>query len=463
MAQFFNPIFYLRIAKSYLSEVNRIWKFDQEKMHAFQDKMLKHMVKYAYDNVSLYHEKYQKAGVHPSDISGIRDIEKLPVVTKNDFRSAYPSGLIPTTMKEHQYYTVSTSGSTGRPVFLYHDRFAVIRSLEAFVRVLIAYGGNWNRTKIILVIDLEPGSIESTLFANSIPPFLQKILPMQNIRYLHFGRSPEDLLAEINEFQPEFLGSDPNMLRKLAFLKMNGQGPDVHPHFLFSSGAMLDIYTKRYIEQAFSARAVDMYGTTEAGPLAFECVEGGYYHVHSDFIYLEAVDKEKQPVLYGTPGKCLLTKLFGKATPIIRYSGLGDLITPVEVKAACGLYTQTIKDIQGRITDLIILPDGKQLSPFTITGIPAKVMEHFNSYKIQQFQIVQHDCNHIEVFVVIDEHLRHVGTPVQKILEELQKRFCERLQQDMTVTITEIDAIQKDRRLDYVQVVVSKVKQNMEV
>ena len=461
MNQFLNPVFLLRIAKSYLSEVNRIWKYDYDKLVAYQNKAFRNIVQFAYNNVPVYHKKYKENGIHPNEINTISDIQKLPIITKNDFRKAYPSKLISTKAKENQYFIVSTSGSTGKPVFLYHDRLATIRSLEAFVRVLKAYGGNWNKTKIILIIDLEPGSIESTLFASTISPFLKKFIPMSNIKYLHFGRNPDDLINEINEFQPEFLGSDPNMLRKLAFLKLNGKGSNISPKYIFSSGAMLDIYTKRYIEKAFSARTIDMYGTTEAGPLAFECIEGGYYHVHSDFIYLEALDKQNIPVSPGNQGKVILTKLFGSATPIIRYNGLGDLITPIEINSSCGICSQIIKDIQGRITDLIILPNGRQLSPFIITGIPAKVMEHFNSYKIQQFQIIQQDCNTIEVLVVIDEHLRNVGTPVNIILHELQKRFSERINQNISIHVKEVDAIQKDKRLDYVQVVISKVKHEM--
>ena len=85
-------------------------------------------------------------------------------------------------------------------------------------------------------------------------------------------------------------------------------------------------------------------------------------------------------------------------------------------------------------------------------------MDKFNSYKIKQFQIIQHDKTHVEVLIVIDEALRTTGISVDKLLEELQNRFSERIGSGVLVSVRETDAIQKDARSDYVRVVVSKVK-----
>ena len=458
MNQFYNPLFLLRVAQSYLSEVNRIWTFDEKQLAAYKDKVFRKTIRFAYNQVPLYHQKYRKHGVHPEDIKDISYIKKLPFVSKDDLRNGYPNKIVPKRFKQQNNILVSTSGSTGKPVFLYHDRLSAIKSLEAFLRVLKAYGGHWRKTKIILVIDMEPGSIEHTLFSESVSSFLKKFFPMDNIKYLHIGDDPKDLMKEINDFNPEFLGSDPNMLRKFAVLKNSGHGEDIAPEFLFSSGSMLDSYTKRYIEHAFSSRIIDMYGTTEAGPLAFECVEGGYYHVHSDFVHLEFLDSNNVDVEFGTAGRVVVTKFYGTATPIIRYRGIEDMVTPITMQSSCGLHTQLIQSIQGRYTDLIVLPDGALLSPLTVTGIPAKVMDKFNSYKIKQFQIIQHDKTHVEVLIVIDEALRTTGISVDKLLEELQNRFSERIGSGVMVSVRETDAIQKDARSDYVRVVVSKVK-----
>jgi len=223
---FMNPVFLLRIAKSYLSDVERIQRIDNKQLKRYQDKALKRMVKYAY-TIPLYYEKYKEAGIHPNDIKGIDDIGKLPFITKDDLRENYPDRIIPKGFDKEHNFLLSTSGSTGKPVFIYVDAFSAIKSLIAFVRSLKTYGGNWQKTKITMVIDNAPGSIEHAIFDQSALPFLNRFMSLKNLKYIDITEKPEVIMKEMDEFQPEFLGSDPNMLRKLAFLKNNGYGKNI--------------------------------------------------------------------------------------------------------------------------------------------------------------------------------------------------------------------------------------------
>ena len=462
MNPFLNPVFLVRIAKSYLTDVNRVWHLKKEHLEAYQNKAFRQMVRYAY-TVPLHHEKYKQHGIHPNDINGIKDIQKLPFISKDDIRTHFPQGVVPKGFNPQHGFQVCSSGSTGKPIFLYYDVFGAIKSLEGFVRELRSYGGSWRKSRVMIVIDNAPGSVEHAIFSGSMLPFLKKFVSMDNIRYLHISEKPELLMQQINEFDPEFLGSDPNMLRKFAFLKNQGYGENVHPHCLFSGGAILDTYTRRYVEQAFGTHLFDTYGTTEGGPLAFECTRGGIYHVHADFVHLEFLNNENQPVSSGTPGRLVVTRLYGGGTPIIRYTGMEDIVTPIEEETSCGITTPMIHHIEGRATDLLFLPNGALMSPFILTGIPAKIMEKYNSYKIRQFQIVQHQLNDIEIFIVIDEKLRDIGVPFNELFRELQQQFTQTIGQDVSVRITETDEIQKDVRVDRVKLVISKVQHQKNV
>ncbi len=457
---FINPVFLLRIAKSYLSDVDRIWQINETQLKQYQDKSLRQMVKYAY-TVPLYHEKYKKAGIHPNDIRSIDDIGKLPFITKDDLRENYPNRIIPKGFDAKHNFLLSTSGSTGKPVFIYIDIFSAIKSLIVFVRNLKVYGGSWQKTKISMVIDTTPGSIEHTIFSQSTLPFLKKFMTLKNLKYIDLSKPPEEIIKEIDDFQPQLLGSDPNMLRKLAYLKNNGHGENISPDFILSGGAMLDSYTRNYVENSFHAKIMDVYGTTEAGPLAFQCSKEDQYHVHSDFVFLEFLDDHNNPVPSDTPGRLVVTKLYGRGTPIIRYRGIEDIIIPTTKKTSCKISSQTIKQIEGRSADLFVLPKGELLSPLSVTGIPAKIMEEYQTYKIKQFQIIQQKIDEIEILIVIDEKLRNKGPSVKMILEELKKRFSEKIGHGIHIVVHEVAEIQKNDRSDYVKVVISKVKHNI--
>jgi len=456
MNQFKNPKFLFKILKSYMSDIDRLWKIDEKKLRKYQDKAIRNIIRYAY-TVPLYHEKYKKAGIHPSDIKGMEDLSKLPFITKNDLRRNYPQGIIPNDFNEKDGFMISTSGSTGKPVFIYVDRFSAIRSLLLFARELKAYGGSWKKSKVSLIIDVEPGSAENAIFSESTTPLLKRFVSFENIKYIHLGDKPKKIMKELDEFNPEFLGSDPNMLRQLAHLKNEGHGKNVNPRYVFSSGSMLDEYTKNYVEKAFNVKVFDIYGTTEAGPIGFECINGDY-HIHSDFVYLEFLDDEQKPVDYGEPGHTVITKLYGKGTPIIRYTGIDDIAIPIKKDNGCKITSQMIKKIEGRSSELIYLPNEKTLSPLSVTGIPAKVMEKFNCYKIKQFQIIQHSLDDIEILIVLDKTQKKIGVTDEEILKELHKKFSEKIGHNIKVKITQKDEIQKDVKANKIKVIVSKIK-----
>ena len=457
MNPFHNPAFLMRLLKSYIIDLNRIWHTTLEELRRYQDRYLRKMVRYAY-TVPLYHKKYREYGIHPEDIRGVKDIKKLPFITKEDLRDNYPNNIIPNNFDKKYSFLLSTSGSTGKPVFIYYDLFSAIKYVEGFVRMLKAYGGNWNKSKIVLIVDTKEGAIENAAFQKSILPFIKKFIKVDNIRYLYVGDPIDKLVKEVNEFNPDYLGSDPHMLREFAYYKNNGDAEDINPALIFSSEAMLDKYTKHYIEKAFDTKVLDTYGATEAGPIAFECINGNGYHVNSDFVILEALDDQNHDVPLNTPGKLVVTRLYGTGTPIIRYTGVEDIITPMEPISNCRITSEMIRNIGGRSIELIHLPNGKTLAPFHVTTIPAMVMDKFNSYKIKQFQIIQHTIDDIEVLVVIDEKQRNIGPPVELLLKEIQSRFQKIVGMGVNIQVMEVPQIEKDVRSDYVKVVISHVK-----
>ena len=431
-----NPLFPFFLLKSYFTDVDRIKK-DEEEIEKYREKQFKKIIKIAL-STPLYREKYKGINVEKINLS---EIEKLPILTKNDLRKHFPDGIIPAGFKKKNAHIVSTSGSTGQPTSVYTDFYTIIKALMGFVREIKEYGINWRKDRMTIIADLTPRAIEEAYLVKGIP------FKFRNIQTLHIGEDVEKLIEKIDEFNPKFLGGYPGVLRALAVLKNKGRGKNIEPEVIASSGAVLDEYTKRYIEDAFSARIYDVYGSTEAGPIAFECVKGNY-HIHHDFVHLEFLNENFEPVKYGETGHIIVTKLYGKATPIIRYNGLNDFVIPLARKCSCGINTPLIEKIAGRKADSIITPDGKIIPPSSITGIPGKVMEKMGTNKILQFQIIQKSIDKIEVLIVIDEELRNKGASVEELFSELKKKFEERFDNKINVEVREVEKIEKPPDLE---------------
>jgi len=457
MNPFMNPVFLLRAAKGYLTDIDRVWKISYEGIEKYRNKQFRKIVRYAYD-VPVYRKKYKEAGIHPDDIKGIEDIKKLPFITKDDFRKSFPDGIVHPSFDIKKAHLVSTSGSTGQPVSIYTDTYTIIKALFGFLRELKEYDVNWRKTRMSVIVDLTPGSAEEAYLNRTAIPYLGKIFSFKNMQFLHVGEEPEELMKKIDKFNPEFLGGYPGILRALAVLKRQGYGKNINPKVMSSSGAVLDDYTKKYIEDAFNAKIYDVYGSTEAGPVAFECKKGNY-HIHSDMVHLEFLDEDGNDVAPGEPGHVVITKLYGRGTPVIRYTGMNDFIIPLGGKCDCGIHTHLLGIVGGRKADSIVLEGGKIIPPSAITGIPGKVMHELGTDKIQQFQIIQKSMDRIEIHIVIDEKLRDIGPSVDEIFEKLREKYQQKFGDSVDVIVKEVKEIKKSENVDTPpHVVISEVK-----
>jgi phenylacetate-CoA ligase len=370
-------------------------------------------------------------------------IDELPILTKRDLRRHFPEGAVPKGFDTRSGHIVSTSGSTGEPTSVYTDLEAIARALVAFLRELEACGMTW-RARMSIIVDLAPRAIEEAYLVKGLP------FTIRNIQLLDVAENPASMLAKIERFNPVFIGGYPGVLQALARLKRQGNGASVSPKMMASSGAVLDDYTRSYISEAFGAPLVDTYGSTEAGPVAFECLHGKY-HVHHDMLHLEFLDENNIPVEPGNPGKIVVTKLYGNATPILRYDGLNDFVVPLDGRCSCGLNTPLIQHVAGRTVDALVMPSGALIPPFAITGIPAKVMERLASDAIRQFRIVQEDPVSVDVRVCLNPD----SPDREAVLRALEEEFQKKMERGVGVNVKEVAAF--DNETPVPRVVRSKV------
>jgi len=78
----------------------------------------------------------------------------------------------------------------------------------------------------------------------------------------------------LDSFRPDIIMAYPAIFQHLAFLKRKGYGKNIKPTLFWTGGAMLDDYTRSYVEDAFECRLLNIYPSVEAGSdIAFECME----------------------------------------------------------------------------------------------------------------------------------------------------------------------------------------------
>ena len=95
----------------------------REDIRTHQLEKLKWQVKRVYENVPMYRERMNDAGVTPDDIQSLEDIAKLPFTTKQDLRDYYPYDLLAVPKKDIVRIHAS-SGTTGKQIVAGYTRNA---------------------------------------------------------------------------------------------------------------------------------------------------------------------------------------------------------------------------------------------------------------------------------------------------------------------------------------------------
>lgn len=447
----YNPTIALPLIKHYLRDPGRIERLSPTQLERYQDRVFRKLVTYVY-TVPFYNKKYENAGIRQKDIHTIKDIKKLPFISRQDFRDNFPDGVIPSTYDKTKGHVICTGGTTGKyccnsgsqPICLYIDLPTVLRGVGISIREQHAFHLNWRKARIAHLGNFNPFKIDE-FNEKYVQRYLKSFLSFDNYLSMNASDPIDEIVKRLEVFKPDVIISYPAIFQELAYLKTKGQAQQIQPQFLSVGGEMLDAYTKWYVERAFDCPMYNVYGSCEAGAnIAFECTERNW-HIHSDFFYIEAIDKNNELVTPGERGRIVLTRLWSGATPIIRYTGMEDWVTLSNGReCGCGLRSPIFeKPVEGRVLSNIVLPDGTVYPPSTFLFI-TNILIDFKTLKVKRFQIVQRTFNEIEILLVIDNDLRRVGPSVEEMIKRIEKVYTAEVGSGVKIIVKEIDNIPDD-------------------
>jgi phenylacetate-CoA ligase len=322
------------------------------------------MLDYAYRSSPFYARKLREAGVEPADIRERADLERLPVVTRDELRQ--PEALVPARFRPEEMRHTFSSGSTGESVKSYFDDEAWLVGKHLLkLRARWACGVRpWDRV---------------ALFTAS--PFSNDATRRRLLRRWSFSvhEPVERILPELERFAPTVLYGFPSHFRELAEVWPSR----LRPKLVFTSGEMLEGAVRRRIEEAFGAPVHDVYGSTELKEIAWECRARDGYHINSDWLLVEVEEPS---------GSVLVTSLYNRGMPLIRYR-LGDTGSFVDHGCRCGRSLPLMALGFCRSVDTFVLPAGGLVSPYTLINA-IEVLD-----EIRKFQIVQESTDKVAVLI----------------------------------------------------------------
>ncbi len=100
-------------------------------LRKLQEKRLREIVKYCYDNIPFYRKKFNEIDLKPEDIKNLEDLSKIPFTLKDDLRDHYPYGILAKPLKEIVRFH-SSSGTTGIPTVVAYTK----KDIEIWSRII---------------------------------------------------------------------------------------------------------------------------------------------------------------------------------------------------------------------------------------------------------------------------------------------------------------------------------------
>ncbi len=333
-----------------------------EQIKALQSEKLVKQVKHAYENVEYYRNLMDKKGVKPEDIKGIEDISKLPFLSKDDLREAYPTGLLAVDLKDCVRIH-STSGTTGKRVVAYYTQEDLDLWSDCTARAIVAAGGtDEDVCQVCYGYGLFTGGAGIDNGSHKLGCLTLPMSSGNTDRQIQFMM---DLKATIICCTPSYAAYIGETLREKGY-----KPEDNHLKAgIFGAEAWTE-EMRRDIEKNLGIKAYDIYGLTEiSGPgVAFECEEQSGMHINEDHFLAEIINPETgEPLPLGEKGELVFTSLDKKAFPLIRYR-TRDICVLTREKCSCGRTFVKMCKPMGRSDDMMIIK-GVNVFPSQIEAV----------------------------------------------------------------------------------------------
>ena len=361
---------------------------------AAQGRQLAQVVAHHARHTPSFAARLQAAGVAAAQLDSPERLPRLPTLRRSDVQAAGRNLYSRTVPPSHlPTGDTQTSGSTGEPVTI--RRTAINRLFwAAFTLRDHAWHGR-----------------DVTARLTSIRPTIETYLEQPDWGFpaavLHVTGAAQGIpstvdidrqLALIEKFQPATLIVFPTNLQ--AFVdhwERPGGAPPASLRHVRTVGETVPAELRARLAAATGLVLEDCYSSQEAGVIALQCPVSGLYHTMAESLIVEVLDEQGAPCADGEIGRVVVTDLHNVATPLIR-SEIGDY-AEAGGTCPCGRGLPTLRRIVGRQRNLLQRPDGTRHWP--VVGY-----QGFRDVApVQQFQVIQHSLQDIEVKVVTANEL----------------------------------------------------------
>lgn len=388
---------YYRFNSIYRKKYNELCEsenMNKKEIERHQLKELKKLIKHSYETVPYYKRVFDEINLKPEDIKEIRDIEKIPFLTKDIIRENFDDLISQKYKNNKNLRIVTTGGTTGMPMSLLVDNKFDRNNEWAYISYIWS-GLGYNVKKLNRAVILRGNRPKG----KSIYEYLGRDLVLSG--YDLKKENVKEYIQKIEEFNPDYMRIYPSFGYELASLikKNNLSLKNVKIKYIISSSENLYDFQIKLIEEVFNAPVYTFYGHTEHCALAIQCREERRYHFIPQYGYTELIREDGKNCLDNELGEIVCTGFNNFAMPLIRYK-TQDMGIAYKKQCECFSNYFTVKSIEGRKQEFFIDKNNNKIS-YIYHDVPIWPVKD----KVNAYQYVQNEIGKIELNLMAERPL----------------------------------------------------------
>ncbi|MBI5308206.1 MAG: phenylacetate--CoA ligase family protein [Planctomycetes bacterium] len=345
---------FYRLVAEYQSRDN----WTREQFLAYQEKQLLQLLETA--DGSPYYQAIFRVSRVDWQLPAFKILAGLPFLSKETLRTR-ARDLVTQNPVPNSTSVFKSSGTTGTPTEIYYSpEFHALELAVPAVRNLGWAGVSYHSRRVMF------GVRKVCRFDQDKPPFW-RFSPAEDLAYASvYHLSPKNIPAYLDflrTYRPDMIMGYPSALHTIAQYAMEHNDKPAPAKAIFTTSETVTEGHRQTIESAWQCKIYDRYGAVEGCMLAFQC-EHGRYHVSPEVGIIEIVNTEGYPCSLGELGEVVCTGLQNLLQPLIRYR-TGDVARwAIDQTCPCGRQMPILELIEGRVEDICITSDGRQMLRF---------------------------------------------------------------------------------------------------